>query len=132
MNKIILIIFNAIISLSQTHSIDDYDLYMSINTYSPDISINHVNTHDTCNISWSIINDSSYSIGIFNMFSTCYPIGLVIRMFFCLMSNYLNCHMYPNGQFGNGFIQMEILLIFFRILLHGKGIFIILLLLKII
>ena len=48
MNKIILIIFlMPIISLSQTHSIDDYDLYMSGNTNSPDISINtYFNTLD--------------------------------------------------------------------------------------
>ena len=114
MNKIILIIFlMPIISLSQTHSIDDYDLYMSGNTNSPDISINtYFNTLDTCNISWSIINDSLPTQWEFSIcFPTCYPIGVVSdqNVFLPNEQLYLNCHMYPNGQFGNGFIQMEIL-----------------------
>ncbi len=102
-----------IVCLSQTHSIDDHDLYMNGNTNSPDISINtYFNTLDTCNISWSIINDSLPSQWEFSIcFPTCYPIGVVSdqNVFLPNEQLYLNCHIYPNGQFGYGFIQMEIL-----------------------
>ena len=43
-------------------------------------------------------------------FPDCYPIGVVNQqnLFMPNTNNYLNCHMYPNGQVGNGIVQMQI------------------------
>ena len=113
MKKLLVFIFVPMFSLGQTHFINNYDLYMNGNTNSPDISVNtYFNTLDTCNISWSIINDSLPSQWDFSIcFPTCYPIGVVSNQNTFLPNEqlYLNCHMYPNGQSGYGFIQMEII-----------------------
>jgi hypothetical protein len=85
-------------------------MYGNIND--ADISINtYYNTSDTCIISWNIITDSLPSQWDFSIcFPSCFAIGVVSSQDTILPNeqSYLNCHMYPNGQLGNGVVQMEI------------------------
>ena len=61
-------------------------------------------------------------MGIFNLFPDCHNIG-VINETAPLLPNeksYLNCHMYPNGVYGEGIVQWKLLQItHIEILLHG-------------
>jgi len=114
MKKLLLILLCLpMIGFGQTHYINQYNLQMSGNTNAPDISINtYYNTLDTCSVSWNIIKDSLPSQWDFSIcFPNCYPIGVVNAQDFFLASEqvYLNCHIYPNGQVGDGIIQMEII-----------------------
>ena len=101
------------IGFGQTYSIDQYNLQMDGNTNDPDISRNtYYNTSDTCIVSWNIIKDSLPSQWAFSIcFPMCYSIGIVNsqNLIYPNEQVYLNCHMYPNGQAGNGIIQMEII-----------------------
>ena len=114
MRKLIYIfLLFSIISFGQNHSIDQYNLQMSGNTNDNDISINtYYNTLDTCSISWNIIKDSLPSQWDFSFcFPDCYALGVANaqNIFFPNEQVFLNCHMYPNGQEGDGIIQMEII-----------------------
>ena len=97
---------------SQTYSIDDKELLMSGISSDNDISANtYYNTIDSCNISWAIITDSVPSQWELSFcFPYCYIIGVTNGQDDFLPNEqlYLNCHVYPNGQVGNGVIQMEI------------------------
>ena len=109
---LVILLCLPIIGLGQIHSIDQYNLYMSGNTNHNDISVNtYYNALDTCNISWNIIQDSLPSQWDFSIcFPDCHAIGITSYqdVFFPNEQAYLNCHMYPNGQVGEGIIQMEI------------------------
>tara|TARA_B110000240_G_scaffold2531_1_gene2891 strand:+ start:99 stop:635 length:537 start_codon:yes stop_codon:yes gene_type:complete len=113
MKKLLLILLCLpMIGFGQTHFIDQHNLQMYGNPSDPDISINtFYNTLDTCSISWSIITDSIPSQWEFSIcFPSCFVIGITSSQDLLLPNeqSYLNCHMYPNGQEGNGVIQMEI------------------------
>jgi len=113
MKKLLLILlFLPIIGFGQMHSIDQHNMQMYGNTNDNDISINtYYNALDTCNISWNIIKDSLPSQWEFSIcFPNCYVVGIVNsqNLIYPNEQAYLNCHMYPNGQSGNGIIQMEI------------------------
>ncbi len=114
MKKLIYIfLLFSINSFGQTHSINQYNLQMSGNNINNDISINtYYNSLDTCNISWSVIKDSLPSQWDFSFcFPDCYGVGIANAqdIFFPNQQNFLNCHMYPNGQEGQGILQMEII-----------------------
>jgi len=100
------------IGFGQSHFIDDYNLQMSGDDVNSDIYINtYYNSLDTCSVSWTIIHDSLPSQWDFSIcFPNCYNIGIRAAQDFFLPNNqvYLNCHMYPNGQEGEGIIQIEI------------------------
>tara|TARA_B100001758_G_scaffold247921_1_gene268563 strand:+ start:6048 stop:6599 length:552 start_codon:yes stop_codon:yes gene_type:complete len=102
----------TIISYGQTHFINEYDMQMYGNVNDADISINtFYNTFDTCNVSWKIITDSLPSQWEFSIcFPSCFLIGVTSSQDLFLPDDqaYLNCHMYPHGQVGNGIVQMEI------------------------
>ena len=113
MKKILLILLCLpMIGFGQVHFIDQHNLQMSGNATDSDISINtFYNTLDTCNISWVIITDSMPSQWEFSIcFPSCFVIGITSSqdLFPPNEQTYLNCHMYPNGQAGNGVVQMEI------------------------
>ena len=113
MKKLLLILLCLpFIGFGQTHFIDQNNLQMYGNINDADISINtYYNTSDTCIISWNIITDSLPSQWDFSIcFPSCFAIGVVSSQDTILPNeqSYLNCHMYPNGQLGNGFVQMEI------------------------
>jgi len=114
MKKLFLILLlSPIIGFGQTHFIDQHDLQMYGTTNDYDISINtFYNTLENCNISWNIINKSIPSQWDFSIcFPNCYVIGITSGQYSFLPNEqaYLNCHMYPNGQAGNGIVQMEII-----------------------
>jgi hypothetical protein len=102
-----------IIVFGQSHSINQYNMQMYGNTNDPDISINtFYNTLDSCSISWNIITDSMPSQWDFSIcFPSCFIIGVTSGQNFFNANEqaYLNCHIYPNGQVGNGVVQMEII-----------------------
>ena len=112
MKKILLILIIPGYLFSQTHYLDTNVLYMSGNNVNSDIAINtFYNSVDTCNISWSIINDSLPTNWSFSIcFPDCYNVGVVngSGQFLPNEKFYLNCHMYPNGTFGEGVVKMEI------------------------
>ena len=113
MKKLLLILLCLpMIGIGQTHFIDQYNLQMSGNNINNDISINtYYNTLDSCNISWVIIKDSLPSQWDFSFcFPDCYATGVSSAQDLFLPNEqiFLNCHMYPNGQEGEGVIQMEI------------------------
>ena len=112
MKKILLIIIMPGYLFSQTHYLDTNVLYMSGNNVNSDIAINtFYNSIDTCNISWSIISDSLPANWDFSIcFPDCYNVGVVngSGQFLPNEKSYLNCHMYPNGTFGEGVVKMEI------------------------
>ena len=113
MKKLLLILLCLpMIGFGQMHTIDQHNLQMYGNTNDNDISINtYYNALDTCSISWSIITDSIPSQWEFSIcFPSCFVIGITSSQDLLLPNeqSYLNCHMYPNGQEGNGVIQMEI------------------------
>ena len=113
MKKLLLILLCLpFIGFGQTHFIDQYNLQMYGNPTDPDISINtFYNSLDTCSISWNIITNSMPSQWEFSIcFPSCFIIGITSGQDFFLPNEqaYLNCHMYPNGEVGNGVIQMEI------------------------
>ena len=114
MKKIIstLLIICPLIIFGQTHSIDKKNMSMSGTPSLPDISINtFYNTYDTCEVSWTVIKDSMPSNwGVSFCFPTCYIEGVTSgQSTFNPNENiYLNCHMYPNGQSGEGYVQMQI------------------------
>ena len=97
----------------QTHFIEQNNMQMFGDTDDSDISINtYYNSLDSCIVSWNIITDSLPSLWDFSIcFPNCYPIGVISGQneFPANQQLYLNCHMYPNGQAGEGKIQMEIL-----------------------
>ncbi|MAW21529.1 MAG: hypothetical protein CMD16_03940 [Flavobacteriales bacterium] len=109
---LIILLYLPIIGFGQTHFIDQHNLQMYGNNSDPDISINtFYNTFDTCSISWNIITDSMPSQWEFSIcFPSCFIIGTSSGQDLLLPDEqvFLNCHMYPNGQVGNGVIQMEI------------------------
>ena len=113
MKKLLLILLCLpMIGFGQIHSIDQHNLQMYGNTNDNDISINtYYNSLDTCSISWNIIKDSLPSQWEFSIcFPLCYVVGIVNsqNLIYPNEQTYLNCHMYANGQVGNGVIQMEI------------------------
>lgn len=112
MKYILFIFFLPLCLISQTHYIDQHNMYMFGDVIENDISINtYYNSLDSCDISWSIIKDSMPSQWEFSIcFPDCYPIGVVNQqnLFMPNENNYLNCHIYPNGQVGNGIVQMQI------------------------
>ena len=113
MKKLLLILlYFPFIGFGQTHFLDQYNLQMSGNNINSDISINtYYNTLDSCNISWVIIKDSLPSQWDFSIcFPDCYASGVSSAQDLFLPNEqvFLNCHMYPNGQEGEGTIQMEI------------------------
>ena len=113
MKKLLLILLCLpMIGFGQIYSIDQHNLHMYGNTNDNDISINtYYNPLDTCNITWNIINDSLPSQWEFSIcFPICHLIGVTNAqdIFFPNQQVYLNCHIYPNGQSGEGVIQMEI------------------------
>ena len=109
---LIILIALPMIGFGQMHTIDQHNLQMYGNTNDNDISINtYYNALDTCSISWNIIKDSLPSQWEFSIcFPNCYVIGIVNsqNLIYPNEQAYLNCHMYANGQSGNGIIQMEI------------------------
>ena len=112
MKQILLILIIPGYLFSQTHYIDTNILYMSGNNIDSDIAINtFYNSIDTCNISWNIIYDSMPTSWEFSIcFPDCHNIGVVNGSDLLLPNekSYLNCHMYPNGTFGEGVVKMEI------------------------
>ena len=100
------------IGIGQIHIIDQYNLQMSGNNINNDISNNtYYNALDSCNISWIIIKDSLPSEWDFSIcFPNCYNLNVAgaQELFLPNEQVFLNCHMYPNGQEGEGFLQMEI------------------------
>ena len=113
MKKLLLILLCLpMIGFGQMHTIDQHNLQMYGNTNDNDISINtYYNALDTCSISWNIIKDSLPSQWEFSIcFPNCYVVGIVNsqNLIYPNEQTYLNCHMYANGQSGNGIIQMEI------------------------
>ena len=113
MKKILLILLCLpMIGFGQTHFIDQHNMQMYGNVNDADISINtYYNTFDTCSVSWKIITDSMPSQWEFSIcFPSCFLIGVTSSQDLILPDEqaYLNCHMYPYGQVGNGVIQMEI------------------------
>ena len=114
MKKIIFIFFCwPFLSFAQSHLIDDNNLQMFGNINSSNISVNtYYNTLDTCDVSWSIINDSLPSKWELSIcFDDCYSIGVLGSqdVFIPDEQIFLGCHIYPNGQEGVGIIQMEII-----------------------
>tara|TARA_B110000858_G_C17499586_1_gene335367 strand:- start:68 stop:619 length:552 start_codon:yes stop_codon:yes gene_type:complete len=109
---LIILIALPMIGFGQMHTIDQHNLQMYGNTNDNDISINtYYNALDTCSISWNIIKDSLPSQWEFSIcFPNCYVVGIVNsqNLIYPNEQAYLNCHMYANGQSGNGIIQMEI------------------------
>ena len=108
---IILLCF-PIIGFGQSHFIDDYSLQMFGDDINNDIYINtYYNSLDTCSVLWNIIYDSLPSQWEFSIcFPNCYNVGIIAAQDLFLPNNqvYLNCHMYPNGQGGEGIIKIEI------------------------
>tara|TARA_B100001142_G_scaffold202715_1_gene201115 strand:- start:138 stop:638 length:501 start_codon:yes stop_codon:yes gene_type:complete len=100
------------IGFGQTHFIDQHNMQIYGNVNDADISINtYYNTFDTCSVSWKIITDSMPSQWEFSIcFPSCFLIGVTSGQNLILADEqaYLNCHMYPHGQVGNGVVQMEI------------------------
>tara|TARA_B110000444_G_C18473512_1_gene425799 strand:- start:35 stop:499 length:465 start_codon:yes stop_codon:yes gene_type:complete len=86
---------------------------MSSSSASNDISINtFYNSIDTCNITWNILSDSMPDNWEFSIcFPDCHNIGIISgqSVFMPNEKSYLNCHMYQNGQYGQGWVQMEII-----------------------
>ena len=116
MDRILLyitIIFFAYSSKSQTHSIGENSMEMFCISSDYDMSINtFYNAYDTCNITWSVINDSTPPEWTFSFcFPNCYAEGIINgqNTFFNGDKKYLNCHIYPHGKIGIGKIQMEII-----------------------
>ena len=113
--KEVLLLFAMVPALlfCQTHSIDNKNLHMTGVFSDHDISSNtYYNTIDSCNISWNIIKDSVPSQWEFSFcFPYCYIVGVTSGQdnFSPNEQLYLNCHIYPNGQAGDGIIQMEII-----------------------
>ena len=59
MKYILFIFFLPLCLISQTHYIDQHNMYMYGDVIENDISINtYYNSLDSCDISWSIIKDS--------------------------------------------------------------------------
>ena len=112
MKYFLIFFFLPLFLISQTHNIDQHNMNMYGDVIENDISINtFYNSLDSCDISWSIIKDSMPSQWEFSIcFPACYPIGVVNQqnLFLPNENNYLNCHIYPNGQVGNGIVQMQI------------------------
>jgi len=114
MKKILyLLIFIPYLLFSQTHSIDNKNLFMSGLSTDEDVSINTYfnTTMDSCDISWTIIKDSVPNLwGMSFCFPNCYIEGVTNGQdnFLPNEQHYLNCHVYPYGQSGSGVIQMEI------------------------
>ena len=112
MKKTLLMLMLPSYLFSQTHSVDNNVLFMSGNDVNSDIAINtFYNSIDTCDISWNIIYDSLPTNWEFSIcFPDCNNIGIVSGsgLFLPNEKSYLNCHMYPNGAFGEGVVQMEI------------------------
>ena len=113
MKKILLLLLIPGCLVAQTHYIDTNILYMIGNDVNDDIAVNtFYNSIDTCDISWSIINDSMPTGWEFSIcFPDCHNIGVVndAALFLPNEKPYLNCHMYPNGLYGEGIVQMEII-----------------------
>jgi len=113
MKKTLLLLLIPGFIVAQTHFIDTHILYMNGNDVNNDIAINtFYNSVDTCDISWSIISDSLPSGWEFSIcFPNCHNIGVVngTDLFLPNEKSYLNCHMYPNGVYGEGIVQMEII-----------------------
>ena len=99
---------------SSSSSISEDDVLVSSQekNINNDISINtYYNALDSCNILWNIIKDSLPSQWDFSIcFPDCHAVGITSSqdVFIPNEQAYLNCHMYPNGQAGEGIIQMEI------------------------
>ena len=113
MKKLLLILLCLpMIGFGQTHFINQHYLQMSGTNINNDISNNtYYNALDTCNISWVVIKDSLPSQWDFSFcFPDCYAFGVSSyqNIFPANEQIFLNCHMYPNGQEGQGTIQMEI------------------------
>ena len=108
----LIILLIPFVGYNQTHFINQHNLQMYGDAYDSDISINtFYNTLDTCSISWIIITDSMPSQWEFSIcFPSCFVVGITSSQDLLLPNEqtYLNCHMYPNGQLGNGVVQMEI------------------------
>ena len=113
MKKTLILLLIPGFLIAQTHFIDTHILYMNGNDVNNDITINtYYNSIDTCDISWSIISDSLPSGWEFSIcFPNCHNIGVVngTDLFLPNEKSYLNCHMYPNGFYGEGIVQMEII-----------------------
>ena len=113
MKKTLLLLLIPGFLVAQTHFIDTHILYMNGNDVNNDIAINtFYNSVDTCDISWSIISDSLPSGWEFSIcFPNCHNIGVVngTDLFLPNEKSYLNCQMYPNGVYGEGILQMEII-----------------------
>ena len=113
MKKILLLLLIPGCLVAQTHFIDTNVLHMSGDNVNDDIAANtFYNSIDTCDISWSIINDSLPTGWEFSIcFPDCHNIGVVneTALFLPNEKSYLNCHMYPNGIYGEGIVQMEII-----------------------
>ena len=113
MKKTLLLLLIPGFLVAQTHFIDTHILHMNGNDVNNDIAINtYYNSIDTCDITWSIISDSLPSGWEFSIcFPNCHNIGVVngADLFLPNEKSYLNCHMYPNGVYGEGIVQMEII-----------------------
>ena len=113
MKKTLLLLLIPGFLVAQTHFIDTHILYMNGNDVNNDITINtYYNSIDTCDISWSIISDSMPSGWEFSIcFPNCHNIRVVdgTDLFLPNEKSYLNCHMYPNGVYGQGIVRMEII-----------------------
>ena len=113
MKKILLLLLFPGCLIAQAHFIDTNILHMSGYDVNDDIAVNtFYNSIDTCDISWSIINDSLPTEWEFSIcFPDCHNIGVVneTALFLPNEKSYLNCHMYPNGSYGEGIVQMEII-----------------------
>ena len=101
-----------VLAFGQSHSIDEYELFMSGTVEDLDININtYYNAIDAVQVDWSIIETDvpegwEYSF----CFPNCHPIGVVEANaeFPAASEQYLNCHVYPNGISGEGILRMEL------------------------
>ena len=113
MFRLLLILFLPIISYSQSHSIDDNNLFQTGPFDEFEISQNtYYNSYDTCYVNWQIIKrimPVEWEISF--CFPNCYPIGIISSQhtFLPNQQGYLNCHVYPNQVTGEGEIEMRII-----------------------
>ena len=114
MNKIFIfffIIFTQYL-FSQTHAIEELVVNLSGNASVSDFSNNtYYHAYDSCDVSWTIINDSIPNGWLFSVcFPVCYSPGITSasQVFPSNSEQLLNCHIYPNNIPGSGVIYMEI------------------------
>ena len=101
-----------VLAFGQSHSIDEYDLFMSGTVEDLDININtYYNAIDAVQVEWSIVEVDVPEGWEFSFcFPNCHAIGVVEAnaQFPAASEQYLNCHVYPNGIAGEGILRMQL------------------------